>query len=53
MALAGIGALYYFKFHKPKADTKGTVDLDDYDFGNDDYVFELNDDEPEERNEGD
>ena len=34
LALAGGGtALYYFKFHKPKADTTGHDDLDEYDFG--------------------
>ena len=45
------GAVYYLKFKKPKTDTKGPVDLDDYDFGDDDeddteYVTE--DDLPEE-----
>ena len=45
VALAGGGAaLYYFKFKKPKADTKGSDDLDEYDFG-DDEDFE--DEEPE------
>ena len=34
VALAGGGAaLYYFKFKKPRADTKGSDDLDEYDFG--------------------
>lgn len=33
---AGGGALWYFKFRKPKADTKGSDDLDDYDFGDED-----------------
>ena len=28
-------ALYYFKFRKPKADTTGHDDLDEYDFGED------------------
>ena len=32
----GAGALYYFKLRKPKADTKGPDDLDDYDYGEDD-----------------
>ena len=56
-ALAAGGAVYYFKFRKPKPDTKGPVDLDDYDFGEDetdDFPLEPDDDdEPEERNEGD
>ena len=33
---AGGGALWYFKFRKPKPDTKGDTDLDDYDFGDED-----------------
>ena len=37
IAAAGAGgALYYLKFRKPKADTKGDTDLDDYDFGDED-----------------
>ena len=32
---------YWFKLRKPKPDTKGSADLDDYDFGEED-------DEPEE-----
>lgn len=39
--LGGGFALYWFKFRKPKANTKGPVDLDDYDFG------EENEDEEE------
>ena len=36
LALASGGAaLYYFKFRKPKADTTGHDDLDEYDFGED------------------
>lgn len=36
VALIGGGAaLYFFKFKKPKADTKGNDDLDEYDFGED------------------
>ena len=34
--LGGGGALYYFKFKKEKPDTKGPVDLDDYDYGDED-----------------
>ena len=33
--LGGGAALYFFKFKKPKADTKGNDDLDEYDFGED------------------
>ena len=33
LALAGGGALYWFKLRKPKTGTKGPADLDDYDFG--------------------
>ena len=33
---------YFFKFRKPKADTKGNDDLDEYDFGED----EDDEDEP-------
>lgn len=43
--LGGGAALYYFKFRKPKADTKGGDELDEYDFGEDD------EDEPEEDTE--
>lgn len=35
VALAAGGAIYWIKFRKPKPDTKGPVDLDDYDFGED------------------
>ena len=49
VALAGGGAaLYYFKFKKPKADTKGSDDLDEYDFGDDE---DLEDEAPETENE--
>lgn len=48
VALAGGGAaLYYFKFKKPRADTKGSADLDEYDFGDED----LEDEAPEVENE--
>ncbi len=54
IGLGAGGAVYYLKFRKPKTDTKGPVDLDDYDFGDDDeddteYVTE--DDLPEETDE--
>ena len=49
VALSGGGAaLYYFKFKKPKADTKGSDDLDEYDFGDDE---DLEDEAPETENE--
>ena len=34
--LGGIGALVYFKFIKQKPKTKGSDNLDDYDYGEDD-----------------
>ena len=41
LALAGGGAaLYYFKFRKPKADTTGHDDLDEYVFGEDEDADE-------------
>lgn len=36
VALAGGGALYYFKFRKPKADVSGSTDLSEYDFDDED-----------------
>ena len=37
VALAGgSGALYYFKFRKPKADVSGSTDLSEYDFDDED-----------------
>ncbi len=47
LVLAGGGALYWFKLRKPKPQTKGPADLDDYDYGEDDEEYE-NEDEPEE-----
>ena len=44
LLLGGGGALYWFKLRKPKADTRGADDLDDYDYGEDEeeenYEFE-------------
>ena len=37
---SGGAALYYFKFRKPKADTTGHDDLDEYDFGEDEDADE-------------
>lgn len=36
LLLGGGGALYWFKFRKKKPDAKGPVDLDDYDYGEED-----------------
>ena len=44
VALAGGGAVYFLKFKKKKPDTKGSADLDDYDYGDED---EYNDAEDE------
>ena len=44
VALAGGGAVYFLKFKKNKPDTKGSADLDDYDYG---------DEEDEETEDGD
>lgn len=38
LAVGGGAAVWYFKIYKPKQQTKGTTDLDDYDFGGDDDV---------------
>lgn len=47
LLLGGGGALYWLKLRKPKADTRGADDLDDYDYGEDeeeeDYEFEAED----------
>ena len=42
LLIGGGAALYFFKFKKPKASTKGNDDLDEYDFGED----EDDEDEP-------
>ena len=36
VALAGGGAVYILKFKKKKPDTKGSADLEDYDYGDED-----------------
>ena len=36
IALGGGAAVWYFKFRKPKADTKGGTELDEFDFDEDD-----------------
>ena len=46
VALAGGGgALYYFKFRKPKADVSGSTDLSEYDFDDEDGAEEQEDEE--------
>ena len=52
LLMAGGGALYWFKLRKKKPDTKGPVDLDDYDYG-DDEDEEYEDDFPDLRDRGD
>ena len=42
--LAGGGAAYFLKFKRKKPDTKGSADLDDYDYGDDDPEDEPEDD---------
>ena len=43
IAGAAGGAVYWFKFRKPKNKTSGSSDLDDYDFGENDEETELDD----------
>ena len=57
--LGGIGAMVYFKFIKQKPKTKGSDNLDDYDYGEDDTEQEDADpweteesDEPEDADRG-
>lgn len=46
VALAGGGgALYYFKFRKPKADVSGSTDLSEYDFDDEDEPEDEQEDE--------
>ena len=50
-ALVGGGAVCYLKFFKKKPDTRGSADLDDYDYGEveEDEVMESdNEDQPED-----
>lgn len=51
VVLGGIGALVYFKFIKQKPKTKGSDNLDDYDYGEDDT--EQEDADPWETEESD
>lgn len=47
VALAGGGAVYFLKFKKKKPDTKGSADLDEYDYGDEDEYSDAGD-EPED-----
>ena len=49
--IGGGGALYYFKFMKPKQSVKGGTDLDDFDFDEYDDEPEAEDDAPAEEEE--
>lgn len=48
VSLGGGAAFYIFKQKKTKPQTKGSADLDDYDYGEDEYEFEPYEDEPEQ-----
>ena len=48
LALAGGGAFYYLKFIKNKPKTKGSADLDDYDYGDDPEDGDYEDGPPED-----
>ena len=48
VALGGGAAFYIFKQKKAKPQTKGSADLDDYDYGEDEYEFEPYEGEPEQ-----
>lgn len=45
VVLAGGGVVWFLKFRKKKPDTKGSTDLDDYDYGEDDTDEEESEDE--------
>lgn len=48
VALGGGAAFYIFKQKKARPQTKGSADLDDYDYGEDEYEFEPYEDESEQ-----
>ena len=48
VSLGGGAAFYIFKQKKARPQTKGSADLDDYDYGEDEYEFEPYEDEPEQ-----
>ena len=51
LALAGVGALWWFKFRKKQPDNKGGSDLDDYDFGDDEDEYEIEEETDDENDE--
>ena len=51
LALAGGGALCWFKFRKKQPDTKGSSDLDDYDFGDDEDEYEIEEETADDDND--
>ena len=51
LALAGGGALYWFKFRKKQPDNKGGSDLDDYDFGDDEDEYEIEEETADDEND--
>ena len=50
LALAGGGALWWFKFRKKQPDNKGGSDLDDYDFGDDEDEYEIEEETADDEN---
>ena len=48
VSLGGGAAFYIFKQKKARPQTKGSADLDDYDYGEDEYEFEPYEGEPEQ-----
>ena len=51
LALAGGGALWWFKFRKKQPDNKGGSDLDDYDFGDDEDEYEIEEETADDEND--
>ena len=50
LALAGGGALWWFKFRKKQPDNKGGSNLDDYDFGDDEDEYEIEEETADDEN---
>ena len=44
VALAGAGVVYFLKLRKKKPDVKGSTDLDDYDYGDEDPEYDAAED---------
>ena len=51
LALAGGGALWWFKFRKKQPDNKGGSDLNDYDFGDDEDEYEIEEETADDEND--